>query len=65
MKDLWKIAAPISTAAVLIAIIWAVNSCSERGERFKVECMRAGGSVVTSPNSDMCLQGVTAKVRDK
>lgn len=57
MKDIWKIATPACTAAVLIAIIWAINSCAQRAEAFKIECMRAGGSVVSTPSQDMCLQG--------
>lgn len=57
MKDLWKVASPICTTAVLIAIIWAVNSCAQRSETFKIECMRAGGSVIAAPSQDMCLQG--------
>lgn len=59
MKDIWKVATPICAAAVLLGIIWAINGCVERGERFKIECMRAGGSVVSTPSQDMCLQGVS------
>jgi len=58
MNNLWKAAAPICTALVLLGIIWFVNSCGERAERFKVECMRAGGSVVSTTQQDMCLQGL-------
>jgi hypothetical protein len=65
MKDIWKIAAPICTAAVLLGIIWAINACAERGERFKVECMRAGGSVVSTSTQDMCLQGVSVTSKAK
>jgi hypothetical protein len=63
MKDLWKIATPVCTAAVLIAIIWAINSCAQRAEAFKIECMRAGGSVVSTASQDMCLQGVSATAK--
>lgn len=59
MNNLWKVATPICTAAVLLGIIWAINGCAERAERFKVECMRAGGSVVATPSQDMCLQGTS------
>lgn len=57
MKDLWKIATPISTAAIILGIIWLANGCMERGERFKMECMRAGGSVVTTSQQDVCIAG--------
>ncbi len=56
MKELWKSAAPISCAAVILGLIWLVNGCMERGERFKTECMRAGGSVASTPSQDLCLQ---------
>ena len=42
---------------VVLAIIWWVNSCSERAENFKLECMRTGGSVISTPSQDMCLKG--------
>lgn len=60
MNNLWKAAKPISFAAIVLGIIWGVNSCAERTQRFKEECIRAGGSVVSTSQDTMCLQGVAA-----
>lgn len=60
MNNLWKAAAPICSAIVILGGLWAMNGCSERNQRFKEECIRAGGSVVSTSQDTMCLQGVAA-----
>lgn len=47
----------VAIFAVMLAVIFTVDSCAKRGHDFRVQCVSSGGSLIESGSSMNCIAG--------
>lgn len=61
VERIMAVTIPAAIALIFIGLFGVINSCQEKNQRFRMECVAKGGTVIGSGENIHCVMNANSK----